>query len=306
MKRAVIAGIITLACTAAQALEMPRLKSRVNDYAGMLSPGTVQSLEARLADLEKTDSTQIVVLTIPSLEGQVLEEFSIKVAEKWKIGQKKKDNGAILLIVKNDRKIRIEVGRGLEEKLTDLVAGRIIRGVITPRFKKGDFEGGVIAGIYSMTAVSRGQFLADPASRQEEPIDYGPLFLVGSFFLVVTIFAGMIGMAMGGKVNKFLAGIPGIISFPLAGLVLHLPFYVIIALAVAGFFPGILFFRAFDWLMSRGKPAAHSYTSGGESMPESGSSSNESSGSSSGGGSPSESYSGGGGSFGGGGASGRW
>jgi uncharacterized protein len=197
------------------------------------------------------------------------------------------------------------VGRGLEEKLTDLVSGRIIREVITPRFKTGDFEGGVMAGIYSMTAVSRGQFLADPAARQEEPIDYGPLFLVGGFFLVGTIFAGMIGIAVGGKANKFLAGIPGIICSPLAGLVLHLPFYVIIALAVAGFFPGILFFRAFDWIMSRGKPAGHSYTSGGESRSDSSSSSVSSGGGSSGGDS-SGSYSGGGGSFGGGGASGSW
>ncbi|MDH3828258.1 MAG: TPM domain-containing protein [Desulfobacterales bacterium] len=105
------------------ALEVPALRTRVNDHAGMLSAATRQQLEDILSRLEQTDSTQIVVLTIPSLGGEVLEEFSLKVAEKWQIGQKGFDNGAILLIAKNDRKLRIEVGYGLEGSLTDLMAG---------------------------------------------------------------------------------------------------------------------------------------------------------------------------------------
>ncbi|TRZ51770.1 TPM domain-containing protein, partial [bacterium] len=119
----------------AGALDVPQLKGRVNDYASMLSPETAQKLDAALSAIEKSDSTQIVVLTIPSLEGEVIEEFSIKVAEAWKIGQKNLDNGAILLVSKNDRKLRIETGRGLEGKLTDLISGRIIRSEIIPKFK---------------------------------------------------------------------------------------------------------------------------------------------------------------------------
>jgi hypothetical protein len=114
----------------AQALDVPPLKGRVNDYAGMISPGVRAQLEMELKDFEQSDSTQIVILTIESLEGESLEEFSIKVAETWKIGQKGKDNGAILLVAKKDRKTRIEVGRGLEGKLTDLTAGRIVQLVI--------------------------------------------------------------------------------------------------------------------------------------------------------------------------------
>ena len=110
----------------ASALDVPQLTGRVNDYAAMLSPEAKTSIENKLVNLEKSDSTQIVVLTIPSLEGDALEDFSIRVAEKWRIGQAKIDNGAILLIVKNDRKIRIEVGRGLEGKLTDLKSRRVI------------------------------------------------------------------------------------------------------------------------------------------------------------------------------------
>ena len=146
------------------ALEVPALKGRVNDHAGMLSAATRQQLEDILSRLEQTDSTQIVVLTIPSLKGEVLEEFSIKVAEKWKIGQKGLDNGALLLVAKNDRKLRIEVGYGLEGSLTDLTAGRIIRNVIVPQFKAGNFDQGIIDGVQAMIGVVRGEFKAPEKS----------------------------------------------------------------------------------------------------------------------------------------------
>ena len=109
--------VITLALSELFALEVPPLKGRVNDYAGILSSATTRQLEGILGDLEKTDSTQIAVLTIPSLEGEVLEQFSIKVADQWKIGRADFDNGAILLIALKERKIRIEVGYGLEGSL---------------------------------------------------------------------------------------------------------------------------------------------------------------------------------------------
>ncbi len=142
------------------ALDVPPLKGRVNDYAGMMSSYTQQQLESVLRDLEQTDSTQLVVLTIPSLEGEVLEEFSLKVAEQWKIGQKGFDNGAVLLIAKKERDIRIEVGYGLEGSLTDLMAGRIIRDVIVPRFRAGNFDQGVLDGVQAMIGVVRGEYKA--------------------------------------------------------------------------------------------------------------------------------------------------
>jgi len=142
------------------ALEVPPLKGRVNDYAGMLSAYTKQQLEGILRDLEKTDSTQIVVLIIPSLEGEVLEEFSIKVVDQWKIGQKGIDNGAVLLIAKKERKLRIEVGYGLEGVLTDLMAGRIIRNVVVPQFRAGNFDQGVLDGVQAMIGVVRGEYQA--------------------------------------------------------------------------------------------------------------------------------------------------
>ncbi|HOI17350.1 MAG TPA: TPM domain-containing protein, partial [Geobacteraceae bacterium] len=144
------------------ALDVPPLRAHVNDTAGMLSSAAEQKLEQELTAFEKSDSTQIAVLTIPSLEGESLEDYSIKVAEAWKIGQKGKDNGAILLIAKQERKIRIEVGRGLEGKLTDLLSGRIIRGEIAPRFKAGDFDGGVSAGVGAIMAAVKGEYTAAP------------------------------------------------------------------------------------------------------------------------------------------------
>ena len=120
----------------ALALEVPQLKYHVNDYANMMSPETRSKIESDLKAFEQSDSTQVVILTIQSLEGEDLEGYSIKVAEAWKIGQKGKDNGVILLVANKERKIRIEVGRGLEGKLTDLAAiqGRGLRWRIYCRY----------------------------------------------------------------------------------------------------------------------------------------------------------------------------
>src|SRR5208283_4654691 len=144
-----------------RALPVPPLAAHINDYAHMISEPAAGGLERELAELEKTDSTQIVVLTIPGLEGENIEEFSIKVAEAWRIGSKGVDNGVILLIVRDDRKVRIEVGRGLEGRLTDLVSGRIVRNSIIPRFKAGDFDGGVRAGVGGIVEAVRGEYTAE-------------------------------------------------------------------------------------------------------------------------------------------------
>ena len=137
---------VFLCAAQAYGLEVPILKGRVNDYAGILSSTTENQLETVLNELEQADSTQIVVLTLPSLEGENIEDYSIRVADSWRIGRKGLDNGAILIIFKNDRKLRLEVGYGLEGTLTDLIAGRIIGNIIVPQFKNGNFDQGVIDG----------------------------------------------------------------------------------------------------------------------------------------------------------------
>ena len=161
-----IVCLVFLVCAgSARGLDVPPLKGYVNDYANMMSQETRAQLERELKDFEQSDSTQVVILTVESIEGDVLESFSIRVAEKWKIGQKGKDNGVILLAVKKERKTRIEVGRGLEGQLTDLTAGRIVQLVINPQFKRGDFNAGFTSGIRAVIDATRGEFKADKVRR---------------------------------------------------------------------------------------------------------------------------------------------
>lgn len=153
-----LTGALLLLPLTALSLDVPKATGYVLDKAGILSPGTRLKLEQFLENFDKSDSTQLAVLTIPSLEGDSLEGYALKVAEAWGIGQKGKDNGALLLVAKAERKVRIEVGYGLEGRLTDLLAGRIIDYEITPRFKQGDFDGGVVAGVASMAEAVRGEY----------------------------------------------------------------------------------------------------------------------------------------------------
>jgi uncharacterized protein len=165
------------------ALDVPKLTGYVNDNADIISSGVELKIENYLRQFEGSDSTQIGVLTIPSLEGESLEEYALKVAEAWLLGQKGKDNGVLLLVARDDRKIRIEVGYGLEGKLTDLLAGRIIDQEMVPYFRQGNFEGGIIAGINALTEVVRGEYKGDgrPAAKKKRRSPWGLLALL--FFL---------------------------------------------------------------------------------------------------------------------------
>ena len=143
----------------AMALEVPdRPEGRITDRTGTLNPREIAVLDQKLEAFEKETTNQIAVLLIPSLQGDSLEDFSIRLAEKWKIGQKGRNNGAILLIVKNEKKLRIEVGYGLEGPLPDALAGSIIRNEIGPRFKEGRFYAGIEAGLNAIMAATKGEY----------------------------------------------------------------------------------------------------------------------------------------------------
>jgi uncharacterized protein len=273
------------------ALEVPPLKGRVNDYAGMLSTSTKQQLESSLRDLEQTDSSQIAVLTIPSLEGEVLEEFSLKVAEKWKIGQKGFDNGAILLIAQKDRKLRIEVGYGLEGSLTDLMAGRIIRNVIVPQFKAGNFDQGIIDGVQAMIGVVRGEYQAPEKSpfgkgqkKKNSSLGFGGLIAFAFFISMLGRLRRPMGIAAGGVLAPIAAGL--FFNFSPIWILLSIPAGLLI-----GF---ILSFLGSPLIFGHGHHH-HRHTGGGWSGGIGG-------GFGGGGGG----FGGGGGGFGGGGASGGW
>ena len=133
------------------ALEAPPLTGRVIDLARALSPEMHQNLEQKLAAFERNSSNQVVVLTVPSLQGDDIDQFSIRVAEAWKIGQKGRDNGVLLVIAKAERKVRIEVGMGLQGVLPDITAGRIIRDVMRPHLKSGNYDQGIADGVDSIS-----------------------------------------------------------------------------------------------------------------------------------------------------------
>src|ERR1700712_686589 len=147
---------------------IPALAGRVNDSSGTLAADERQALEAKLAQWEASTGNQLAVLIVPTTRPESIEEYSLRVAEAWKIGHKGSDNGALFLIAKNDKKMRIEVGYGLEGSLTDVTARRIIGDVVAPLFTQGQFAAGINAGVDQIIKVVGGEPVttARPAKRQ--------------------------------------------------------------------------------------------------------------------------------------------
>jgi uncharacterized protein len=296
MKKIFLFFILWLCCLpfTAYGLDVPRLQGYVNDYAGMISPPAKSKIEEGLRAFEQSDSTQIVILTIPSLEGENIEEFGIKVAETWKIGQQVKDNGVLFIVSKQEKKIRIEVGRGLEGKLTDLMAGRIIDQVVKPRFKQGDFDGGFIAGVSSLIDATRGEFKADRRSARQRQRGVPPFLTIFLFFGIFTLILGSLSRVLGGVTAAI--GLPTFVY--LAVLPVGIPLMILLAIAGFGggfFLPGLFSsgrYRKDDGRHRGGGffygPGTGGFFSGGGGFGGGGG------------------FSGGGGSFGGGGASGGW
>ena len=286
----------------AAALEVPPLQGRVNDYAGILSGVTVQHLESLLANLEREESTQIAVLTIKSLEGAVLEEYSLQVLEEWGLGQAGLDNGALLLIAHNDRRLRIEVGYGLEGSLTDLTTGRIINHLIIPHFRQADFDQGAIAGVTAMIAAVQGEFSAEQTPvRGGHPTsdEAGGLIL----FVLFTLFN--IGKILGRQ--PLLAGGLGAVVVPLFSFSFLGPqWLILVSLIPTGFVAGWLAATLFG---SRTRRLGSSGVGSRRAQPQNfggGFRDGSVGGGFGGGGFGGGGFGGGGGGGGGGGASGRW
>lgn len=190
---------LTQGASVARALDVPPLTGRVMDLADMLQTETETWLNDYLAELERSDSTQVAVLTIPSLAGESLEEYSMRVAQAWGLGRRDFDNGALLLVARDDRAVRIEIGYGLEGALTDLLAGRIVDNDIVPHFIAGDFDGGVVAGVTSIAEAVRGEHQA-PSDRSDKP--------GGGSFLGLLAFVLFISSQLG-RVSRVFGGLAG-------------------------------------------------------------------------------------------------
>jgi len=280
------AGMLTLLCwlltaTVLSAPEFPQLTGRVVDTAGLLSPAAKARLEARLEAHEQQTSNQLVVVTLPSLGGYDIADYGYQLGRYWGIGQQDKDNGALLIVSRDDRKLRIEVGYGLEGSLTDALSSAIMQQRILPQFRNGDFESGIEQGVDAMLKILAGdadevRVLADSPPAQAA----GRLESLFAPFMIMGVFAGSLLKSRFG--NKAIPLVPGILLPLVWWLSGSIVLAVVVAIAVGLF----LFGGGGRGGGRRGSQGGY-YGGGGYSGGGGG-------------------FSGGGGSFGGGGASGGW
>lgn len=266
-------AVLWLLCApwAAAEVAVPPLKARVTDLTATLQPGQQATLEQTLQAFENRKGSQIAVLIVPTTQPETIEQYAIRVAEAWKLGRKGVDDGVLLLIARNDRALRIEVGYGLEGAIPDAVAKRIISEIITPHFKQDDYFGGIRAGVERIIKVVDGEPLPEmKSSRSNGGGDRGDWLAIGFVFAVVV--GGALRALLGPFVGGLLAG-------SIAVIVAWLLFASLMMALVAGSFVFI-----FTLL---GRHGGGGWSSGGGGFGGGG-------------------FGGGGGGFGGGGASGRW
>jgi len=217
---------------------IPALSAHVTDLTGTLSASERQALEAKLADWEAKTTNQLAVLIVPTTKPETIEEYSIRIAEAWKIGQKGKDNGAIFLVAKNDKQMRIEVGYGLEGELTDVASRRIIGDTVAPLFSQGKFAEGINAGVDRIVAVVGGtETIAEAQPRRgrsSHRLDFGTIAIL---LLVAVPALGAILRSMFGNVGGSVAGsaIVGAATWLIAGSILFGVIAAVVALVVIGF-----------------------------------------------------------------------
>ena len=263
------------ALTAAQ-VPVPALTGHVIDQTGTLTPEQKAALEQTLAAFEARKGSQLAVLMVASTAPEEVEQYALRVAEQWKLGRKKVDDGAILVVAKNDRAMRIEVGYGLEGALSDLTSKRIISETILPRFKSQDFYGGITAGVAQIILVVDGESLPAPSARPSagagDVQQYAPMLFI-------------VALAVGGVLRAALGKVPG--SLVTGGVVAVIAWFVVGAISMALVAGVVALFVTLlgGGMLGRGMGG---YFGGG--------------GRGGGGGG----FTGGGGGFGGGGASGRW
>jgi uncharacterized protein len=293
-------AFVTFAQVSALAqVPVPPLTGRVVDQTGTLSSGDIDALTRKLKDFETRKGSQIAVLIVPTTQPEEIEQFSIRVAEAWKIGRKKIDDGAILLVAKNDRKLRIEVGYGLEGALTDVTSKRIIDEIITPKFRSGDFAGGISDGVDRIISVVDGEPLPAPPQHTQSSSSSNSNTNWFAFFNPTNPFVIIGVLFLGHAMRALLGRLIG--SAAAGGVVAFLAWYFIGSLIFAAIAGGVvsLFTMFSDAITSSASSGNRGRWSSGHSSSSSGGWSSSSS-------SDSGSFSGGGGSFGGGGASGSW
>ncbi len=198
---------------------VPPLKTRVTDLTGTLNAQQTGELESRIAAFESRRGSQIAVLLLPTTKPEEIEQYSIRVAEAWKIGRRKVDDGLILIVAKDDRRLRIEVGYGLEGAIPDSVAKRVIEERITPRFRDGDFYGGVRDGVDQLIKLAEGEKLPPPSAAPGGGSSIPTDWIIPALFLVV-IGSGILKAMLGRFPGSLAAGAGvGLIAWLMFGIV---------------------------------------------------------------------------------------
>jgi uncharacterized protein len=284
------AALFALAGAAHAAIPVPKLTAHVVDLTATLDGAQREALEAKLADFEKRRGSQVAVLLVPTLGDETIEEFAGRVTDEWKLGRKGVDDGVLFAIAKQDRKLRIQTGRGVQGTLTDALSKRIVSDIVAPRFRTGDFAGGIDAGVDAIMKAVEGEQLALPEPAARGKVDsvssFGDLAMLAFFAvpILAMVLRSMFGRFFGAGITS---GITGIGAWLLLG---SLALGVVAAL-VAFFFTLLMGSGAGR---SVGRGGWGGYIPGGLG------------GGSWGGGGGGGGFSGGGGGFDGGGASGSW
>jgi len=307
--------ISTLPVFTSQAAEIPYLTGRVTDNANILSPEAHRLISDSLKAHEERTTNQVVVLTLRTLGGENIEDYANRVFNEWKLGQKDRDNGVLIVVVPDDRRMRIEVGHGLEGVLPDLMASRIIQNIMTPRFRNGDYDGGITEGTLAVLKTIEGEYVAEAEGATTDSSSGGfdlsgmespemPIverILIGAFifgliglFTVLGIMTPGVGWFLYIFLIPFWAMFPIIVIGKNGALVCLISYLILFPLLKLMLKRHPWYKKAKDDLATKGKASIGGFTfssgsSGGGSW-------------SSGGGG----FSGGGGSSGGGGASGSW
>ncbi|MGA8054801.1 MAG: YgcG family protein, partial [Burkholderiales bacterium] len=202
---------------------IPSLAARVTDTTGTLTAQQRQALEANLSEFEARKGSQIAVLIVPTTQPEEIEQYAIRVADAWKVGRKNVDDGIIVVVAKNDRKMRLEVGRGLEGAVPDAYAKRIVSDIMAPRFKEGDFYGGLRAATQTLEQLISGEQL--PAPTQRSPGPSGGIGGMGleAFLIVLLVGTMVIGGILTSIFGRFLGsiitgGVVGGLSWMIVGV----------------------------------------------------------------------------------------
>lgn len=279
----ILGGVIGL-CQAQALQPIPKLEVRVTDLTGTLTAAQQAELEQKLKDFEAQKGVQIAVLLLPSTQPEQIEQYSIRVAEAWKLGRKKVDDGALLIIAKNDRTLRIENGYGLEGVLTDAASNRIIEDTMLPLLRQGQYFAAITAGVDQMMRLIDGEPLPPPDRnwQHRQPVHWNNLpLLIFGFLIVSNVLRGLFGRPFGAALS---AGGVGLLVYLITQTLA-----LALGAGVLGLLAALLFSAGGGWRSGGfGGWGGGTGGFGGGSFGGSGG------------------FSGGGGSFGGGGASGRW